>query len=192
MDLFAFSLAAVSLLATPGPTNTLLATSAAAVGARRSVQLLPAELTGYFVSILILRGLLGPVIAASPLLKLGLHAAVALYLLYLAAMLWRHGSGEAGDKRPITILRVFVTTLLNPKAVIFAFALLPEGLGILDLRPWLTVLAIEIAAAGSGWIVVGTVLRRGFSGVLGPRVGYRLSATVLVLLAGVLGVHALA
>lgn len=192
MDLFAFSLAALSLLATPGPTNTLLATSAAAAGARRSLRLLPAELAGYFVSILILRGLLGPIIAASPVLKLALHAAVALYLVYLAAMLWQHGSREGDGGRPITLLRIFLTTLLNPKAVIFAFTLLPDGLGLLELRPWLTVLAVEIAAAGGCWIVLGSVLRRGFSGVLGPRVGYRLSATILVLLAGLLGVHALA
>ena len=192
MDLFAFSLAALSLLATPGPTNTLLATAAAAAGARRALRLLPAELGGYFLSILILRGVLGPIIAASPLLKLALHAAVALYLLYLAAMLWRHGSSEGDGGRPITPLRIFLTTLLNPKAGIFAFTLMPDGLGLLELRPWLTVLAVEIAAAGGGWIVLGSVLRRSFSGVLAPRVGYRLSATVLVLLAGLLGVHALA
>ena len=57
----AFILAVLGLLATPGPTNTLLAASGAAVGLRRSLHLIPAEVSGYLCSILALALVLGPV-----------------------------------------------------------------------------------------------------------------------------------
>src|SRR6516165_2698984 len=63
-----FVVAAVSLLVTPGPTNTLLATSGASAGLRRSAHLLVAELGGYLLAIALLRALLGPMIAATPML----------------------------------------------------------------------------------------------------------------------------
>lgn len=126
MDSGLFVAASLSLLATPGPTNTLLATSGAGAGLRRSVHLLTAELGGYLLAIALLRSLLGPLITATPLLGLTLRLTAALYLIYLAMTLWRHGSRQMHDSAPVTFSRVFVTTLLNPKAIIFAFTLLPS------------------------------------------------------------------
>src|SRR5271166_5453528 len=83
MDSLTFAAAALSLLATPGPTNTLLATSGAEVGLRRSLPLLGAELGGYLLAILLLRALIGPLMAANPLFAAALHGAVVVYLLYL-------------------------------------------------------------------------------------------------------------
>jgi hypothetical protein len=65
-DPLLFTLAVLAILGTPGPTNTLLATSGAGVGLRRSLVLLPAEACGYLISILLLGLVLGPVVAASP------------------------------------------------------------------------------------------------------------------------------
>jgi len=67
---------------------------------------------------------------------------------------------------PITFYRVFITTLLNPKAIIFAFALLPSQIGFLNLLPWLLGLSVLIATAGTGWIILGCSLRYGFSGIV--------------------------
>ena len=49
-DKFSFIIVALALLATPGPTNTLLATSGAASGFRKSLVLLLGEFLGYMPS----------------------------------------------------------------------------------------------------------------------------------------------
>lgn len=49
-EIVTFVAVVVALLATPGPTNTLLAASGAAVGLTRSPRLLLAECAGYFLA----------------------------------------------------------------------------------------------------------------------------------------------
>jgi len=61
-----FFLGAVAVLATPGPTNTLLATSGAISGFRRSLPLLGGELGGYLLAIVVLLSFIGPIVAAMP------------------------------------------------------------------------------------------------------------------------------
>jgi threonine/homoserine/homoserine lactone efflux protein len=191
MDKVTFVAAALSLLATPGPTNTLLATSGAGSGAYRSFRLLAAELSGYLLAIVLLRSILGPFIAAAPVFGIGLRIAVVIYLIYLAAMLWQHGAGQVGDAAAVTLGRVFVTTLLNPKAIIFAFTILPSDIGLVELLPWLAALAVQIATVGVGWILLGTSLRCGLGGRIAPAIGYRLSAIALAVLAGMISAHSL-
>lgn len=50
-DPILFAFAVIAILATPGPTNALLATAGAANGLRRSLPLVPAELAGYLIAI---------------------------------------------------------------------------------------------------------------------------------------------
>lgn len=190
MEPVAFVLASLTLLATPGPTNTLLATSGAAVGVRRSLPLLAGEFAGYLLAIVLLIGLVGPVIAAAPVVGTALRLAAAVYLLYLAAKLWEAGVRVAADGTSVTFANVFVTTLLNPKAIIFAFTLLPADLALADLAPWMAGLSLMIGAVGGIWIVGGASLRRGFAGTVPSRIGYRASALALALLAGSLSAHA--
>jgi threonine/homoserine/homoserine lactone efflux protein len=190
MEPTAFVVASVALLATPGPTNTLLATSGAAIGVRRSIPLLAGELCGYMAAITLLRVLVGPIVAAIPAFEILLRIAVVSYLLYLSAKLWLHGAAEISGSGPVTISLVFVTTLLNPKGIIFAFTLLPQGIDLLLLCPWLAALAVQITAIGSAWIVTGAWLRRGLRGVIPPSIGYRASSIALILLAGIVSAHA--
>jgi threonine/homoserine/homoserine lactone efflux protein len=86
-----FLLTVLAILGTPGPTNTLLATSGASIGARASLPLLQAEACGYVISILVLGLVLGPVVAASPVISIVLRLAVGGYLFFLAVGLWRRG-----------------------------------------------------------------------------------------------------
>ncbi len=168
-----FVLAVLALLATPGPTNTLLATAGAAAGFRHALPLVPAETAGYLISISLIGYLLGPVVAASPALGLTLRLLVGLYLLHVAWKLWRGAASPAAGDGIVTPARVFLTTLLNPKAIVFA-------LGIVPLQAeagWLYLAAFAGLTAGValGWIGVGALMGRaaeaaGRTGLV-PRVG---------------------
>jgi threonine/homoserine/homoserine lactone efflux protein len=185
-----FALTVLAILSTPGPTNTLLATAGAAVGIRRALPLVPAEGCGYLLSILTLGLVLGPLVAASPVLGMSLRILVGIYLLLLAWRLWRHGA--ALMTRRVALIgsrQVFFTTLLNPKAIIFALGIIPFGAP----RPWLYLVAFLglTAMVAVGWITVGAVMGRAATsrghGRLVPRVGAAVvGGFALVLVASVL------
>ena len=191
-----FLLGALVLLATPGPTNTLLAASGAACGIRRSLGLLGGEILGYLTAIVILTLAVGPLIAQHAALGTALRAALCLYVLLLAWRLWTLGSDATADVRPITVQRVFVTTLLNPKAAVMAFALLPVPhsaaiadtlsplAALMDSLPRLATLGVLIVAVGCSWIAAGAFAGRGMGS---PQAGYRAGAIALVAVAAVLG-----
>lgn len=183
-----FVLAALGLLLTPGPTNTLLATSGATVGARASLRLIPAELAGYSLEItgvtLLLRPLLGTHADPTFYLKLTL----ACYLTYLAVRLWRAG-GIIGDERAaIGARQVFVTTLLNPKGIVFVLVIVPylrDG-DLTAALPYLAGLACMIIGVACTWIMLGALLRRRTRTALGPMVIRRTGSLVLVGFAGMM------
>ena len=181
-----------SLLALPGPTNTLLATSAAGVGMSRSLHLLGAELCGYLGAIAVLRTVLGPTMADVPIVGLILRAAVTIYILCLAGVLWRRRSHELRDGPPVTFGQVLLTTLVNPKALVFAFLLLPLPAGPFELVPWLAVLAGQIVTAGAAWLALGATLGRGVRRLGHPDLITRLGGIALVAVAGLVWLHALA
>ncbi len=183
-----FALGALALLATPGPTNTLLATAGATKGIRASLPLLLGEAAGYLAAIVILRTLVGPLIAAEPLLTQVLSGLICLYLVYLAARLWRSSGLPLDGKAHIGVFTVFLTTLFNPKAIVFAFTLLPASLSLAGLLPWLGALIALIAVCGSAWITLGATLatRAG----AGPNLGFRAGAIALLVLAVVVGTRA--
>lgn len=148
-----FIAAVLSLLATPGPTNTLLATSGAVDGFRRSLPLLLAELAGYLIAVSLIGFLLRPVLLAMPVLGIALKLAVTLYLLYVALKLWRSGALAQSQARAVTAPALFVATLLNPKAIIFALSILPFGHP--QLVPYLAGFATLVVSVGAIWIGIG-------------------------------------
>jgi threonine/homoserine/homoserine lactone efflux protein len=161
-DPVAFLLAVIGLLATPGPTNTLLAASGAAVGVRRSLPLIAAEAAGYLCSILALSLVLGPVAHSWPPFNPLSRVLCGCYLAHLA---WRHWSAvtKAIEPAPVPFVRVYVTTLLNPKALVFAFTIVPH-LADGDLAaaaPYLAGLVGLIAVLATTWITIGASLTLG-------------------------------
>lgn len=118
----------VTILFTPGPTNTLLASSGIQVGVRRSLMLVPAEALGYVVAISAWGLLIGYVSDKYPAIPSILKLFSASYILYLAIKLWRTQAPEMGQSQEVATIRareLFYATLLNPKALLFASAVFP-------------------------------------------------------------------
>jgi threonine/homoserine/homoserine lactone efflux protein len=152
----------------------------------RSLHLLGAELCGYLVAIALLRLLLGPIMADVPVTAIVLRAAVTLYVLYLAGMLWRAQPRDLCGAAPARFGHVLATTLLNPKAIIFAFVLLPLQVDPAPIMPWVALLSLQIVTAGTAWIALGAMLGRGVRNLGHPDLVNRAAATALVAVAAVI------
>jgi threonine/homoserine/homoserine lactone efflux protein len=116
----------VTILLTPGPTNTLLASSGIHAGFRKSFYLIPAEALGYLLAISFWGILIGKISTHLPALPNILKLFSACYILYLAIRLWR--TAEVADSLSQFTIRareLFLATLLNPKALLFASAIFP-------------------------------------------------------------------
>lgn len=126
METTRFTLAVLALLLTPGPTNTLLALAGMQEGLARAARLVPAELLAYLLVVLPLAAAGGALLARASLLAGAVTLGAALWVMWLAARLWRMPDAWTGHG-DVTARRVFVTTLLNPKAPIFGLVLLPPA-----------------------------------------------------------------
>lgn len=155
MTFAAFVPAVLALLLAPGPTNMLMALAGAEAGIRRVAWLIPVAVMGYAVALLPFVTLGAGLLGQWPLLAAGVKGAAGVWVLLLAIRLWAPG-GSSGQGGPITARAVFVTTLLNPKVLIFGLVLLPG------------VRAADFAAKGALFIlmVVGATLLWGAGGTL--------------------------
>lgn len=124
MSTVAFIWAVLALLLVPGPTNTLMGVAGAAGGMRRVAGLLPAELAGYLCMVVPLAFAGGQLLAVWPGAASALKQAAALWVMVMAVALWRGGKSAAGTGA-VSAQHVFITTLLNPKALVFGLVLLP-------------------------------------------------------------------
>lgn len=172
--------AALLLLLLPGPTNALVAAATATGGLCRLPGAVGAVLLAYGLALTLL-GLCAGILAdtapaAAPVLKLLASAALALS----AVKIWR-ADPAAGTAVPTR--RVFLITLINPKALVLAFAILPPGLP----SPILIVgTAAAIAFATVVWGLAGLVLGRLGRRYVGTGVLNRATAAVLAAFAGAL------
>lgn len=154
MTLIEFSLAVLALLATPGPTNTLLLIGGGERGFLRALRLIPAEMAGYFMTVLPLALAGEQVLASLP----GLRAAVAimagLWVALLALRLWRI---PVGGETAVTVTArtVLTTTILNPKGLIFGLVLIPSPS---HLVLHLAVFAALVMAVAAAWAALGACL----------------------------------
>lgn len=148
-------LALLGLLLTPGPTNTLMLLSGADRGFRAALRLIPVELSAYLLTVtplLLLAGAAAPQLAA---LRPAIALAAGLWVLMLAVNLWRRPA--TGAEIPlVTPRQLFVTTLLNPKALIFGLVLLPGTAPATGLA----VFSLLVVAVALLWAGLGAVLPR--------------------------------
>lgn len=151
-----FLASVVVLLVMPGPTNTLLATSGATVGLRRSIPMLAGELAGYLVSIFLIQFVLGPASSRAPPTASILRGVAAAYLMVLSIKLWITPFTLA--RAVISLRQVFVTTLLNPKALVFALVIIPFATPHAGFS--IALFAAIVPVIGTAWITFGAFLGR--------------------------------
>lgn len=154
------TLAVLVLLLTPGPTNSLVLVAGAERGWPGALRLIPAELSGYLLTVLPLALMGTTVLADHHALRTAVTLAAAAWVAVLAVRLWQV-RGAAGGGTSVGGRALFVTTALNPKALIFGLVLLPspDRLGAnLAIFAGLVVLVAAI------WAGLGAVLRAGGSG----------------------------
>ncbi|QYZ71275.1 LysE family translocator [Neotabrizicola shimadae] len=114
-----------ALLLTPGPTNTLLFLAGTERGFPRVLRLIPAELAGYLATVVPLTLAGAALLSRFPEARPAIALAAGLWVAWLAIRLWRLPSAGPSGSGSVTARDVFVTTLLNPKALIFGLVLLP-------------------------------------------------------------------
>jgi threonine/homoserine/homoserine lactone efflux protein len=161
MSLIAFVTAVLALLLSPGPTNTLICVAGARGGIGSSLRLLPAELAGYVSAILPLAWFGSELLGQWPFLGHALKLAAAVWVMFIAARLWRVGPGPAAEAE-IGPRRVFVTTLLNPKALIFGLVLLPTPASA-EFPARLAIFAALVSAVALIWGSAGSASQVGAS-----------------------------
>lgn len=162
MALTAFALAVLALLLAPGPTNTLMAVAGAERGVRHVLRLLPAELAGYLTTVLPLVFLGAQVIEAAPALAVVLKLAAAAWVMVLAVRLWRAAPGDAA-MGGVGARRVYLTTVLNPKAMVFGLALLPAPHDP-EFAIRLGLFCLMVTGAAMLWGCAGALARAGQGG----------------------------
>lgn len=151
------ALAVLVLLVTPGPTNTLLALAGAERGWRDALRLLPAELAAYLATVAPLAALGQALLSRAPQARVALTLAAAAWVLWLAAAMWR--GPPQGVAPSVTARRVAVTTLLNPKGLVFGLVILPAA--TLDrLAANLLLFAALVVGVAAAWAALGAILRR--------------------------------
>ena len=157
------TLAVLALLLTPGPTNTLVLLAGAERGLAGASRLIPAELSGYFLTVLPLVVLGGAFLDSHPQVRTLVVLAAAVWVAVLAVRLWRLPEQLAAGPT-VGARALFVTTALNPKALIFGLVLLPSpdrlatnlaifaGLVVLvALRCCCFLEGLEVAEKRMGW-----------------------------------------
>ncbi|MBL9072573.1 hypothetical protein [Tabrizicola sp.] len=160
MSLTELTLAVLALLLTPGPTNSLVLLAGGERGWPGALRLVPAELSGYLVTVLPLAVMGATLFADHDALRTAVTLAAALWVAVLAVKLWQMPE-VAGDGMSVGGSALFVTTALNPKALIFGLVLLPSPDRIAANLAIFTTLVVAVAIF---WAGLGAALRKGGSG----------------------------
>jgi threonine/homoserine/homoserine lactone efflux protein len=159
-----FVLGTVLVLIMPGPTNTLLAAAGLRQGVRRSARLTAAELAGYLGSISLWGYLLAHTAHFVSWLPMFVRTASILYIAWLAVRMWREAVALPAAARVAVGMRtLFVATLLNPKALLFASTIFPAA-AFAAPRVYLQIIALfsaMLVPIGLVWIAFGAALGSG-------------------------------
>jgi len=149
-----FALALFALLLTPGPTNTLIALAGAERGWRGALRLTPYEAAAYALVTIPLAILGSRLPADQSMLRHAITLLAAVWVGYLAIRLWRLPAPGAAGESGTGAMRLFTTTLCNPKGLIIGLVLLPSQ-PHLGMATAMFLLILLIVSAF--WAVIGHV-----------------------------------
>jgi threonine/homoserine/homoserine lactone efflux protein len=168
-------------LVTPGPTNTLVAT-AGAQRHRSAIPILTAELLGYLVTISSVRLALLPLMDGHPAVVIAMKIVVILYLAYAATRLWRMHVAPEARNTAVSPGFIFLTTIINPKGLIFGIAVFPRHNP--HLWTYFGVFAALVGICGLAWFLLG----RGVSSAVGKSAAGipRVASIAIVIFAGLI------
>lgn len=180
-----FVLAMMAVLMTPGPSNALLASSAHQQGMAKTIVLVPAELMGYFYAINIWALIIHLSAPVWPNLIHILHFLSIVYVLWLAFHLWKSAHLQQHNQKHPSIQprELFLTSLKNPKAILFAA-------GIFPLETWnsplnfvmvFTVFALVLLPVALFWMSFGRAILSGQNQKIKADLLYKGSALMLIL-----------
>jgi len=153
----AFFFSALALLLVPGPTNSLMGVAGAQRGLLHVARLLTAEIAGYLTAILPFALIGTELLARFTAFGIALKLVAAIWTMVLALKLWhaRAGNDHGGA---VTLRQIYITTALNPKALIFALVLLPAvNDSAFALR--LALFCVLVVLAALVWGSVGALMR---------------------------------
>lgn len=156
MSVLPFVAASLAILLTPGPTNTILAASGAAMGLRRALHLPLAEALGYAVAVSLFLGLQGQ-FRDMPAALAVMKAIASAWLLFSALRLWSQPVVPDLKARQGAFWRVLLTTMLNPKAMLVGTIVIPGLMANSHVsgEVWFVLLS---TLAGIGWTALGATL----------------------------------
>lgn len=144
----AYTVAAVILCATPGPTIFLVSGFALRHGTRRAMPAVGGVVAGDAIAMALSLAGVGAVITASAELFTLLKLVGAAYLVWLGIKAWRAPVPEHGvDVADVTPARMqrqaFIVTALNPKGIMFFIAFMPQFVSTsAPVMPQLLILAV--------------------------------------------------
>lgn len=187
-DWTGFGLAVLALLITPGPTNTLMAAAGAQRGVLLALPLLTGEVGGYLIAVTLWTELVGVALVTHPWVPAVAKLAAAAFLFWSAWKLWVNPGPADLEQRGVTLSRVFVTTLINPKALVFAFAIFPT-VSLFGRLPYLGVFAALIITTAVGWMALGAFAAHSLAGLVTSSRIERLTALALAVFGTVLAIQ---
>lgn len=143
-----FALAALALIAIPGPNMVYVATRSLSEGRRAGFASALGLLTGTLIIVVATAAGLSALIASSAVAFDVLRYAGAAYLIYLGlkALLSRQNGDQSAAPKPISLARAYrqaiVVQLLNPKVALFFVAFFPQFIDPARGPVWTQVLAL--------------------------------------------------
>ena len=183
-------LAAVALLlVAPGPTNALLAAGGVQRGFLSGLVLLVGVVAGYAVSVALWLLLVRQAAGLNPAIPLAAKLVAVGFLAWSAWIMWR-SAGKGAAVTAISTRQVFLTTLLNPKALVIAFALVPAAAPV-GQAGYVALVCALAAGIGLGWLALGSLVARSAAHFFNRRRVERGTAAVLALFAGALAIQTL-